>query len=260
MRKITAIICVIFALVMVLALPVGAASPYQTYTYSIDGKALYSPDAYTPDKTVDAAAMGLLDISFIGQFYPELLTYYDEMVAAEDAQTKAEVAFNLKFKDYVIPEEPSAEDEEYNAYLQAKKLVEEATKTAKSAKKLFATVKKWVTIGWNDCLYHLRRSGGGHGRLEQVFQQNKAGKGARPENDGDRSGRGHAAGDGRPGGAASFDERTEKQNGRSAAAGGLAGGRKHRPGRGHRAGGVHPGNRGDRGKGTGSGTAGRCVL
>ena len=48
MKRITAILCVIFTLVMALALPVGASAPYQTYTYSIDGNALHSPDAYTP--------------------------------------------------------------------------------------------------------------------------------------------------------------------------------------------------------------------
>ena len=59
MKRITAIICVIFAFVMVMALPVGASAPYQTYTYSINGLALYSPDAYTPAKSVDSAYMGL---------------------------------------------------------------------------------------------------------------------------------------------------------------------------------------------------------
>ncbi len=44
---------------MLLSLPITAARTYQTYTYSIDGKALYSPDAYTAQKTIDAAAMGL---------------------------------------------------------------------------------------------------------------------------------------------------------------------------------------------------------
>lgn len=38
---------------------VGASSAYQTYTYDISGNALYSPDAYTAVKTIDADAMGL---------------------------------------------------------------------------------------------------------------------------------------------------------------------------------------------------------
>ncbi len=49
---------------MLLSIPMAAAKTYQTYTYSIDGKALYSPDAYTAQKTIDAAAMGL-DLSLL---------------------------------------------------------------------------------------------------------------------------------------------------------------------------------------------------
>ena len=59
MKKISAILCLIFAFVMVLSLPVGAAAPYKTYTYSIEGKALHSPDAYTPTKRIDSTYMGL---------------------------------------------------------------------------------------------------------------------------------------------------------------------------------------------------------
>ncbi len=59
MKKITAVICIIFAFIMVVALPVSASAPYQTYTYSINGTALYSPDAYIPAKTIDSTYMGL---------------------------------------------------------------------------------------------------------------------------------------------------------------------------------------------------------
>ena len=54
-------VAVLFLLLMVTTtvIPVSAASPYQTYTYSISGTALYSPDAYTPMKTVDSTYMGL---------------------------------------------------------------------------------------------------------------------------------------------------------------------------------------------------------
>ena len=43
------------------AMTVGssASSAYQTYTYSIGGSALYSPDAYSANKSVDYTAMGL---------------------------------------------------------------------------------------------------------------------------------------------------------------------------------------------------------
>ncbi len=59
MKKITTVICVIFAFIMLMALPVGAAAPYQTYTYSIEGTALHSPDAYIPAKSIDGAYMEL---------------------------------------------------------------------------------------------------------------------------------------------------------------------------------------------------------
>lgn len=48
------------ALILVLGcLPVSAITPYSTYTYSIDGFALMSPDAYTPDRDVNSTYMGL---------------------------------------------------------------------------------------------------------------------------------------------------------------------------------------------------------
>jgi len=59
MKKLTSIICLVFVLIMLFAIPVGAAKPYQTYTYGIGGYALYSPDAYTPLMSVDSAYMGL---------------------------------------------------------------------------------------------------------------------------------------------------------------------------------------------------------
>ncbi len=72
MKKITAIICVIFAFIMVMALPVGASAPYQTYTYSINGTALYSPDAYIPAKSIDSAYMGLDDDALLNKYYSGL--------------------------------------------------------------------------------------------------------------------------------------------------------------------------------------------
>ncbi len=72
MKKVTSIIALIFAFVMVLALPISASAPYQTYTYSIEGTALYSPDAYTPAKNIDSTYMGLTDVMVIAEHYPEL--------------------------------------------------------------------------------------------------------------------------------------------------------------------------------------------
>ena len=59
MKKLISVFCLLFVLATVLALPVGAAKTYQTYTYSIDGYALHSPDAYTPVKNVNWKDMGL---------------------------------------------------------------------------------------------------------------------------------------------------------------------------------------------------------
>ena len=72
MKRLNAILCVLFALVMVLAIPASASAPYQTYTYSIAGKALYSPDAYIPAKTIDSTYMGLLDLEVMRGLYPNL--------------------------------------------------------------------------------------------------------------------------------------------------------------------------------------------
>ena len=57
------ILCAILAFVMLascVTVVVGASSAYQTYTYSIGGYALHSPDAYTADnQIVDSEYMGL---------------------------------------------------------------------------------------------------------------------------------------------------------------------------------------------------------
>ena len=59
MKKLVKIICIVFAVLMIAAIPLSAAKPYQTYTYSISGTALYSPNAYDPLITVDYKYMGL---------------------------------------------------------------------------------------------------------------------------------------------------------------------------------------------------------
>ena len=62
MKKFTKILCIAFAFIMIAScatVAVSASSAYQTYTYSMDGYALYSPDAYTAAMTVDSTYMGL---------------------------------------------------------------------------------------------------------------------------------------------------------------------------------------------------------
>ena len=59
MKKFISLLSLVFVFLMVVSIPVGASRAYQTYTYSIDGKPLYSPDAYTPAKTINYTSMGL---------------------------------------------------------------------------------------------------------------------------------------------------------------------------------------------------------
>ncbi len=63
MKKSAKILCAIFVVLMIascVVVGVGASSAYQTYTYSIGGYALYSPDAYTADNDIiDSEYMGL---------------------------------------------------------------------------------------------------------------------------------------------------------------------------------------------------------
>ena len=60
MRKMKSILLVALSLLMIASaftIAASASSAYQTYTYSIDGKALYSPDAYSAVQTINSAAM-----------------------------------------------------------------------------------------------------------------------------------------------------------------------------------------------------------
>ena len=50
-KKLTRALVFVCALLMVLPLGINAAIPYSTYTYSIDGLVLDSPDAYVPSGT-----------------------------------------------------------------------------------------------------------------------------------------------------------------------------------------------------------------
>lgn len=59
MKKFTRILAVLFAVLMIVSVPVSATAAYQTYIYSSSGFPLYSPDAYTPQQVVDSDYMGL---------------------------------------------------------------------------------------------------------------------------------------------------------------------------------------------------------
>ena len=63
MKKLTSVLAILLCVVCLLGvLPAGASSAYQTYTYSIDGTPLYSPDAYSAYQSISAADMGLDDL------------------------------------------------------------------------------------------------------------------------------------------------------------------------------------------------------
>ena len=56
------ILCLLFVVLLTVSgfvFTASASSAYQTYIYGIDGKALYSPDAYTAIKAVNSVDMGL---------------------------------------------------------------------------------------------------------------------------------------------------------------------------------------------------------
>jgi len=59
MKKFISVLALFFALLIMLSVPVSAASAYQTYTYSINGMSINSPAAYTPEKDIDSGYMGL---------------------------------------------------------------------------------------------------------------------------------------------------------------------------------------------------------
>ena len=61
-KRIISIASLIFVFIMLFSVPASAKS-YQTYTYALDGFALYSPDAYVPEgnTSIDSAYMGLDD-------------------------------------------------------------------------------------------------------------------------------------------------------------------------------------------------------
>ena len=62
MKNFTRILCVTFAIIMIAScaiIGIQASSAYQTYTYSIDGYPLLSPDAYDVEDTIDSEKMKL---------------------------------------------------------------------------------------------------------------------------------------------------------------------------------------------------------
>ncbi|MBR3895367.1 MAG: YIP1 family protein [Clostridia bacterium] len=62
MKRITSVLLLVLSFLMIasaMTVGAGASSAYQTYTYSINGEALYSPDAYSANKSVSYTQMGM---------------------------------------------------------------------------------------------------------------------------------------------------------------------------------------------------------
>jgi tetratricopeptide (TPR) repeat protein len=59
MKKILTISLLLMVFVMLIPLSVSAITPYATYTYSIDGEVLDSPDVYVTDMVIDSEYIGL---------------------------------------------------------------------------------------------------------------------------------------------------------------------------------------------------------
>ena len=99
MKKLTSIICLVFAFLMALSLPVSASSPYQTYTYSISGTALRSPDAYSPAKEIDSEYMGLLDESVLKKVFGDKYSSSKKMVISDFSDIQVDEDKNVYIAD-----------------------------------------------------------------------------------------------------------------------------------------------------------------
>ena len=102
MKKAISIIAIVIVLITALALPLSAASPYHTYTYSINGKDLRSPDAYVPDKEIDAAYMGLKDPVKMGKLYPDLTEEELAKKVALNIQTPTDLEVDENNNVYIV--------------------------------------------------------------------------------------------------------------------------------------------------------------
>ena len=97
MKKFVCVLVVLLTLLTVVAIPAGASSAYQTYTYSITGDPLYSPDAYSPYQTMSATDMGL---DAAGLNNPaDLVTDDQQNVYIADAGNNRIVILNRYYRD-----------------------------------------------------------------------------------------------------------------------------------------------------------------
>jgi tetratricopeptide (TPR) repeat protein len=104
MRKFKSYLLIVLALVMVSAafmIAPGASSAYQTYTYSISGEALHSPDAYHPDKAVNASQIGIEKFNNPS----DMVTDHEKKVYIANTDNNEIVVLDRYYaKDFVIKE------------------------------------------------------------------------------------------------------------------------------------------------------------
>lgn len=98
MKKFISVLLIVLSLTMIIPMAVlstSATSAYQTYTYSIDGTALYSPDAYSADVSMTSKDMGLdKDLNKPN----DLVTDSDGNVYIADSGNNRIVIFNRNFE------------------------------------------------------------------------------------------------------------------------------------------------------------------
>ena len=77
------------------AMPASASEPYQTYIYSPDGFALYSPAAYSPQQNIDSAYIGL-EVPF--DEATDLFVDFENRVYIADTANSRIIVLNPKYK------------------------------------------------------------------------------------------------------------------------------------------------------------------
>ena len=97
MKKIICVLALLLALMCVMAIPAAASSAYQTYTYSINGDPLYSPDAYSAYQTLAAPDMGLDELGLNNP--ADLVTDELENVYIADAGNNRIIILNRYYRD-----------------------------------------------------------------------------------------------------------------------------------------------------------------
>ena len=95
MKKLINIFVIALALLMLLAVPVGAFNSFQTYTYSIDGSPLLSPDAYIPVATYGYSYMGL-DAAFSDPY--DMVVDDEQNIYIADAGANAIIVLDRYYK------------------------------------------------------------------------------------------------------------------------------------------------------------------